>query len=166
MLKAAWRPDPYCSAQRIMFRSTRRERSARRVAAVRNTTSGRLLDEARNPPQKLHLSRRPPSVIAGKEVARISLGWAIAFRSGIAVLLIALRRADKIALRRRCRWGNPERRVLAAFRRYPGRPLRTALRWVECRRHGDQPKAVVLLIEVNLNAADAQILRNAVNALL
>jgi hypothetical protein len=30
----------------------------------------------------------------------------------------------------------------------------------------DQQKAVVLLIEVNRNAADAQILRNAVNALL
>jgi hypothetical protein len=34
------------------------------------------------------------------------------------------------------------------------------------RRYGDQPKAVVLLIEVNRNATDAQILRNAVNALL
>jgi hypothetical protein len=79
-----------------MFRPARRERSARRVAAVRNTTSGRLLDEARNRPQKLHLSRGPPSVIAWKDAARISLGWAIAFRSGIAVLLIALRRADKL----------------------------------------------------------------------
>jgi hypothetical protein len=58
-----------------MFRATRRDAvvwsvwSARRVAAARNTISGRLLDEARNQFQKPHLSRRPPSVIAGKDVA-------------------------------------------------------------------------------------------------
>jgi hypothetical protein len=34
------------------------------------------------------------------------------------------------------------------------------------RRYGDQPKAVILLIEVNRNAAGVQILRNAANALL
>jgi FkbM family methyltransferase len=58
-----------------MFRPTRRDAvvwsvwPARRVAAARNTTSGRLLDEARNQFQKLHLSRWPPSVIAASKSA-------------------------------------------------------------------------------------------------
>src|SRR5271169_5418891 len=52
----------------VMARAARQPR-VRRGAAEGNTTSGRLLDEARYGLQKLDLSRRPSSLVAGKDNA-------------------------------------------------------------------------------------------------